>query len=263
MGRFLYGDGMITSRTNDRVRRYRNLTAKPEAGLVTLEGPRLIEDCAAAGARFSELFVTPKGTGWPGYHRIRAAVSASGGIITEVSEDILEYMCEVEHPQGMAAIAEWSQSREMDPSKPVLALDGVQDPGNVGTAIRTSAALGFGAVILGGNTAKGSSPKVARASMGSIYRIPVLQVENLAGALEGMKECGFKVAVLDSSGEPLAGFSADAPVCLVVGAEAQGVSDAVRSLADSVLSIPMSAGVESLNASIAAALAMWELTRRP
>ncbi len=252
---------MITSRTNDRIRRYRGLAAKPEPGLVTLEGPRLIEDCAAAGARFSELFVTPKGTGWQGYHRVRAAVSASGGTITEVSEDILQYMCEVEHPQGMAAIAEWEQSREIDPSKPVVALDGVQDPGNVGTVIRTAAALGFGSVILGGSTAKAGTPKVARASMGSIYRIPVLYVENLAGALTGMKECGFKIAVLDSSGGPLAGFKAEAEVCLVVGAEAQGISEAVKAVADTVLSIPMSAGVESLNASVAAALAMWELSR--
>ena len=252
---------MITSRTNDRIKGYRGLITKPEAGLVTLEGARLIEDCAAAGARFTELFVTPKGTGWPGYHRIRSAVSASGGIVTEVSQDILDYMSEVEHPQGMAAIAEWSPSAEINPERPVVALDGVQDPGNVGTIIRTAAALGFGAVMLGGSTARGNSPKVARASMGAIFRIPVLHVANLSGALEGMKECGFKLAALDSSGGPLSGFTTDSAVCLVVGAEAQGISDEVKAVSDVVLSIPMSAGVESLNASVAAALAMWELMR--
>ncbi len=252
---------MITSRTNDRIRGYRGLITKPEAGLVTLEGPRLIEDCALSGACFRELFVTPKGTGWPGYHRIRSAVSASGGTIIEVSEDILDYMCDVEHPQGMAAIAEWHPATEIDPEKPAIALDGVQDPGNVGTIIRTAAALGFGSVILGGSSAKGSSPKVARASMGSIFRIPVLQVANLAGSLEGMKECGFTVAALDSSGGQLTGFTTDAAVCLVVGAESQGISDAVKAVSDVVLSIPMSAGVESLNASVAAALAMWEFSR--
>jgi TrmH family RNA methyltransferase len=252
---------MITSRTNDRIRSYRGLIAKPEAGLVTLEGPRLIEDCAASGASFRELFVTPKGTGWPGYHRIRSAVSISGGTITEVSEDILGFMCDVEHPQGMAAIAEWHPAKEISPERPVVALDGVQDPGNVGTVIRTAAALGFGAVILGGSTARGNSPKVARASMGSIFRIPVLHVANLAGSLAGMKDCGFKVAALDSLGEPLSGLNLDSAVCLVVGAEAQGISDEVRAISDVVLSIPMSAGVESLNASVAAALAMWELSR--
>lgn len=253
---------MITSRSNERVKRYRNLLSKPEEGFVALEGPRLIEDSAAAGAKIVELFYTTRSTRWQGYHRIRASASSSGALLTEVSEDILSYMSDVEHPQGMAAISEWKPADEIDPGRMVIALDSVQDPGNVGTIIRTAAALGFGSVILGGDTAKANTPKVARASMGSIFRVAVLQIRNLAGALEGMKECGYSIVALDIEGEPLSGFSCAPQTCLIVGAEVAGISELVKKSSDSVVSIPMHAGVESLNASIAASLAMWELTRK-
>ncbi len=257
------GHPMITSRANDNIRRYRGLLSKPEPGFVCLEGPKLIADCIEAGAKLVDMFISPRGIAARGSGSVRRAVMAAGGNVWEVSDPIIDYMCDTEHPQGMAAVAAWSYSSEIPDKAPVIALDGVQDPGNVGAIIRTAAAFGFGAVVLGGDTAAASSPKAARASMGSIFRIRILQVRNLKGALEGMKECGFAIVGLDMAGEVLSKASLHGDCCLVVGSEGNGLSDGVKAATDRLMSIPMRCGVESLNASVAASVAMWELSGRP
>jgi TrmH family RNA methyltransferase len=249
---------MITSRTNESIKRYRGLLIKPEPGFVCLEGLKLISDSIKAGAKVLELFISPKGEAARGGTGIRYATIGSGGKVWEADDEILDYMCDTEHPQGVAAIAAWEPRTEIVPGSHVLALDGVQDPGNVGTMIRTAAAFGFEAVILGGDTARANSPKVARSSAGAIFKINVLQLKNLEGALSGLKECGFKIIALDMGGEPIVKAEPSSSYCLVVGSEGNGLSRSVKAISDVLLSIPMRGAIESLNASVA----MWELAGR-
>lgn len=252
---------LITSRSNEKVKKYKALLSKPEKGFVALEGARLISDCVDAGASFSELFVSQKARkGWDA-EALAEKVRAAGADVIDVTDDLLEYMSDTQHPGGMLAIAVWNASEEMNPDLPVVALDDLQDPGNLGTIIRSAAAFGYGTVLLGGKTAKANSPKVARASMGAIYRINILHVKNLAGALAGMKDCGYKVYGLDMDGSPIEELVAVAPYCLVVGSEGSGLSKDVASVLDSTVSIRMEKGVESLNASVAASIAMWSATQ--
>lgn len=252
---------LITSRSNEKVKRYKALLSKPEKGLVTLEGVKLISDCLDAGASFSELYVSQKARkGWDA-DVMAEKVRATGADIIDVTDDLLEYMSDTQHPGGMAAIAVWNASDEISPDMPVVALDDLQDPGNLGAIIRSAAAFGYGGVLLGGKTAKANSPKVARASMGAIYRINILHVKNLAAALTGLKECGYKVHGLDMGGAPLEGLQAVVPYCLVVGSEGSGLSKEVRAVLDSTVSIRMCGGVESLNASVAASIAMWSAAK--
>jgi len=252
---------LITSRSNEKVKRYRALVAKPELGLVALEGARLIGDCVDAGASFSELFISERGRKSRDAEELAEKVRAAGAEIVDVTDDILDYMSDTQHPGGMTAIAMWSAAEEINPDLPVIALDDLQDPGNLGAIIRSAAAFGYGAVLLGGKTAKANSPKVARASMGAIYRINILHVKNLAAALIGLKECGYKVHGLDMDGTPIEELHTAVPYCMVVGSEGAGLSKEVRAVLDSTVSIRMSDGVESLNASVAASIAMWSAAK--
>lgn len=252
---------MITSRSNEKIKKYRALVSKPEKGFVTLEGARLIGDCADAGASFSELFISERGRKSRDSEELAEKVRAAGAEIIDVTDDLLEYMSDTQHPGGMTAIALWDAAEEINPDLPAIALDDLQDPGNLGAIIRSAAAFGYGAVLLGGKTAKANSPKVARASMGAIYRINILHVKNLAAALTGLKECGYKVHGLDMDGAPIEELRAVIPYCLVVGSEGAGLSKEVRAVLDSTVSIRMSGGVESLNASVAASIAMWSAAK--
>ncbi|HOG53535.1 MAG TPA: RNA methyltransferase [Bacillota bacterium] len=252
---------LITSRSNEKIRKYRALVSKPEEGFVTLEGIRLIRDCFDAGASFSELFISERCRRNRDSIELAEKARATGAEIVDVTDDILDYMADTQHPGGMAAIAIWNAAEDISPDLPVIALDDLQDPGNLGAIIRSAAAFGYGAVLLGGKTAKANSPKVARASMGAIYRINILHVKNLAAALAGLKECGFKVHGLDMEGAPIEDLRAVVPYCMVVGSEGSGLSNDVRALLDSTVSIRMAGGVESLNASVAASIAMWSASR--
>lgn len=254
--------GMITSRSNDKIKRYRSLLSKPEEGLVCLEGQRLVADSIDAGARLLSIYISPKAHAIEETGSILLRAEESGAEVIEVSEDVLQYMCDTEHPRGIVAVASWNSAVGIDLEKPAVALDGVQDPGNVGTIIRSAAAFGYGAVLLGGETAKAYSPKVARASMGSIYRLDILHLKNLAGSLQGLKDCGCKVYGLDMDGDPVDAIVLTMPYCLVVGSEGAGLSDGVRAVLDGLVSIPMKGGVESLNAAVASSIAMWAISKR-
>lgn len=252
---------MITSRGNDRVKAYKALLARPEPTLVGLEGHRLISDCVYAGASLTELFVSPRGKGQAA-EQIEKAARQQGANILEVTDEVMDSMADTDHPAGIAAVARWMPAEAIDPGKPVIALDGVQDPGNVGTILRSAAAFGFGSAILGERTARAYSPKVARSSMGAIYRVNVIHVRNLPAALEGMKECGFSAIGLDMEGRLLESYGFELPFCLIVGSEGEGISDEVEAVLTAKVAIGMREEVESLNASVAASIAMWAAAGR-
>ena len=144
----------------------------------------------------------------------------------------------------------------------LLALDGIQDPGNMGTIIRTADAAGFGGIILSPDCVDIFSPKVVRATMGSIFRVGFSFPESLPAELAALKAKGFSIISSQLDGEP---FYERAPVpkplILIVGNEGNGISDEVKAAATHRFRLPMYGGSESLNAAVAAGIMMYDLKK--
>jgi 23S rRNA (guanosine2251-2'-O)-methyltransferase len=144
-----------------------------------------------------------------------------------------------------------------------VALDGVTDPHNVGALARSAEAAGAHAMIVPRRRAAPVTPAAEKASAGALEYLPVAQVGNLVRALESMKEHGIWIAALEADApQTIYDLPADDPLCLVIGSEGQGISRLVGERADHRVSIPMSGKVQSLNASAAGAIALFEIKRR-
>ena len=177
-----------------------------------------------------------------------------------LSEHAFASVTETKTPQGIAAVL----SRRVRPlsGSRFLALDAVQDPGNVGTIIRTADAAGMDGVILSTNCADLFSPKVLRSTMGSIFRMSFAFPADLPACLRDLRVRGFSVLSSQLDGDPFYERTAVADAfVLVIGNEGNGISDAVKAEATHRLRLPMRGGAESLNAAVAAGIMMYDLTR--
>lgn len=250
----------ITSAKNPLVQRLRDLknarTRRAE-GLFLVEGEVMIREALACGLKMREAAADE------GCIACAEALEAEGQRVNLVARSLMESICDTRTPQGICASFEAPEPLPLEelPER-VVALDGVQDPGNVGTIWRTADAAGFQALLFGAGGADPLSPKVQRAAMGSGFRLKWANAELLADALTQLRAGGWRVIVSDLKG---ADFYARGDLgdkfVLVIGNEARGVSDAVREAADCRLKLPMRGGAESLNAAVAAGIMMYELMR--
>ena len=228
---------MITSTHNQHLKEVRRLArreARARDGRFVVEGEDLLAAADAAG--------------WPAAERLVAAGSGLEGV--EVEPEVLAEVSVL--GSGTRAIGVYDQ-RWSAPAGPLcVALWGVRDAGNVGTALRAAAAFGAGSVALGPGTADPYGPKAVRASMGAIFGMPVARV----AAVEELP--GEKLALVAGEGEPLRGPAAG-EVSVVVGAEREGLPEDVTAACDRAAHIPIAS--ESLNAAMAATVALYELTR--
>lgn len=146
----------------------------------------------------------------------------------------------------------------------IVALDGITDPHNVGSIARTAEAVGAAAMIVPARRASGVTPTVEKAAAGALAHLPVVQVTNLVRSLEQAKQAGFWVVGLDAEGDVDVTESGllDEPVVVVVGAEGDGLAHLTQLVCDQLVRLPMRGRVASLNASVAAAVAMYEVLRR-
>lgn len=143
----------------------------------------------------------------------------------------------------------------------LLVTDGIEDPGNLGAIARTALCLGVSGLVIPKDRAAAPTPAAIKASAGALEHLPVFQVVNISRTLETLKEEGFWIAGLDAEGDSIVSFSMDGPLALVVGGEGRGIRPLVRKNCDVMLSIPQKGPVTSLNASVAAALAIYEIQR--
>ncbi len=232
--------------------------ARDREGLFLAEGLNAVEEAAAHG-RVRELFLGEEANSLP---RTRELL-ARGLPVQRLGPAEVKQLADTKTPSGVFALVE-------DPCRPlvgarlpkealVLVAAGVADPGNLGTLIRTAAALGAAAVVAAADTVEPTNPKVVRATAGALFRIPVLKGE--AAALKAM---GFRVLVADARGEPVSGWRArPARLALAVGNEPRGTPADVVALADGALGIPLDAGVESLNVAVAAGILLHALRALP
>lgn len=191
-----------------------------------------------------------------------------------VADDLFEKISEENAPEGVICVAEYIDKfhkmykiKKEDvlplPNGPVLLLESVRDPLNVGAIIRSAAALGVQHLVLSQDCADLYHPKTLRAAMGPLFSMPISRVDDMAETIRGLVASGRRVfaAALDDNAAKLGEMPFVAGDCVVIGNEGHGLSQDVLEACTRSLYIPMQAGTESLNAGVAAALLMWELCR--
>jgi len=240
--------------------------ARERRGLVVAEGRRLVEDAFRAGAKVTALLVADD-------VRDQAAplLDETGrrGIRAEVApRRDFDALADTETPSGVLAVVEWHPLALAEVRRPAagpsprraLVIDGVQDPGNVGTMIRTAAALGAWLTVALDGTADVRGPKVVRGSMGAVFRHQVAAATFEDWCDWAARE-GITTWIAASRGEPLTARDRAAPdLALVIGNEGQGVRPGWHERGHRAVAVPMRPGAESLNAAVAAGILLWELT---
>ena len=177
------------------------------------------------------------------------------------SSAVMQAASTAKTPQGILCTVAIPKPPKTLNGRRIVALDGVQDPGNVGTILRTADAAGFDGAILGAGCADLYGAKTLRATMGSVFRVPVMMTDDLPGTLEEMKKRGYAVAATELGGQDFYAHCPRKNAVLVIGSEGQGISQAVRSAATHHLALPMRGGAESLNAAVAAGIMIYEMAR--
>ncbi len=250
---------LIESTRNEKVKLARALAAKKgrsDQGLHFIEGDKLVREAVVSGAQMVDAFLEE------GHELMAAVLEGSGASVHTVTRAVMETLSHTETPQWVCATVRTPSIELTDdyyPAGLVVVLDGVQDPGNLGTIIRTADAMGAAGVLLGEGCADPFAPKPLRAAMGSVYHLPIWQGD-LLGQLARMKEQGFTLVC----GHLKGGDTLPPPgerCALVIGSEGAGVSDAVAALCEKY-KLPMYGFAESLNASVAAGILIYELARR-
>jgi TrmH family RNA methyltransferase len=270
---------VITSRDNKWLKQFRAAlrgTGPRDGEMIGVEGPKLVEEALRSGLEAESLLVSEAGEREAG--RILDAASDSvAGIprsrVLRTTNKLFEGVSGTEAPQGVAALfrqREWGfddilrgagEIRESSPL--VIVLAAVQDPGNVGTILRSAEAFGATGAVATRGTADPWSPKALRASAGSALRLPLLRGMAIPVLFAQLKMAKVKIYAAVSAPED-SGAMADLrePAAIFVGNESSGVPAEVERAADAIISIPMAAAVESLNAGVAASLVLYEAARQ-
>lgn len=244
---------LVTSPDNKRLKELKKLAAskaaRRQAGLLFCEGDTVLEDALTYHAPIREVWFRE------GHERPLPA----GIVYNSLPDKLFDAVSEVETPQNAIFLSPLPALHE-DESRPPLILDGVADPGNIGTVIRTAVAFDI-PLFIGDGSADFTSPKVVRAAMGSIFRASI-RTGDAGREVERLRQAGVQVlaATLGERSRML-GECDIRNTAFVVGNEANGVSEKVRTLASGEIIIPMKGACESLNAAVAAAILMWEVSK--
>jgi TrmH family RNA methyltransferase len=236
-------------------------------GLALAEGVRLVEEALATGVAVRGAAISPNLEGTPRGRALKAALERAGSRLETVTERELDQLADTESPQGVVAVVEpprWAcEDVRVAPGAVVVALAGVQDPGNVGTILRTALALGAAAVVALPGTAELHNPKVLRGSMGALFRIPALAVAEDA-FLAWVAAQHAELWAAEAGGEPVRTAPRPSnPLAIVLGNEGAGIPPALAARAVRRVAVPLApgAGAESLNVAVAAAILLYEVTR--
>jgi len=236
--------------------------AREKQSLFLAEGVRSVEELLRSGLKVRGALVAPQLASAPRGQALRVALDQSNVEVTEVDEKDFRSAAATESPQGVIAIGE-VPPRSLDTLEfagmcRVLILDGLQDPGNAGTILRTAAALGATATVALPGTVDLWNPKVIRSSMGAQFVHPAMHAsfEELTAFL-GSRE--IEMWATDASGEPLERTNAPKRLAIAFGNEGAGLSANLRARARRTVSLPISSSVESLNVAVAAGIILYEL----
>lgn len=247
------------------LRRLAGRRFREKEGRFLLEGVRPVEEALAAGWEIQALLYTPKAADRERTAALIAAVRERRGELFEVEEKVLQILSATVTPQGVVAVVRcpgYNLSLLLAGRPTLLVLvDGVQDPGNLGAIIRSADAAGADGVILLPGTVDLYNPKTVRATMGSLFHLPVVTGET-AFVLASLAAAGLRVVIgVPRASLPIYRVELTGPVALAVGNEAAGPSPAVIA-AGQPAGIPMPGRAESLNVAVAAAVMLYEAVRQ-
>ncbi len=233
-------------------------------GHCAIEGVRIVEEALRSGLKFRAVFFS--GVGEAKAQRLLPQIANHVETLL-LPNKLFASAVPSETPQGVAALVRCKEFSLEDvlaraSAGPILAIAGIQDPGNLGTILRSAEAFGAGGVILGQGTAGLFNSKVIRASAGSVFRLPIARAK-LEEALGRMRELGLRlVATSSHKGVRLDEAKLTAPLAIFVGSEGAGVPRDLITEMDEVIVIPHSPQVESLNAGVAASIVLYEAARQ-
>jgi TrmH family RNA methyltransferase len=254
---------VITSRTNRKVRYVRSLyrrSVRHRERRFVVEGVRLIEEMLQAGREPAFFFYTEDGSEGGRARALVEALVSSSAEVEAVSADVMSFMADTKAPQGVLAVAGFP-GVSSTVSGFGLVLDGVRDPGNLGTILRTAEAAGVELVVTLRGTVDVFSPKVVRSGMGAHFRLGMLWDRSWEEVERSLED---KQVLLADPRAGIAYYQIDwtVPTVLVVGGEAHGAGGKARGLATQRVTIPMKGGVESLNVAVATTVMLFEAARQ-
>lgn len=254
---------VITSTSNEQIKKLIQLKEKSKVrkttGTFTVEGKKMFVEIPAedlVSVYVSETFL-----------------KENGELVKDkkyqiVSDQVFKKISDTVTPQGIVAVVKQKsysidyiiEKRNKEKSC-IVVLDRLQDPGNMGTIVRTGEAAGISGIIMSKDSADIYNPKVIRSTMGSIFRVPFSIVDDLAAAVDTLKDNGITTYAAHLKGELYNSGSLTKDCALLIGNEARGLSAEISAKADKLIKIPMHGKVESLNAAVATAILMYEAAR--
>ena len=257
---------IITSKDNEIIKHIRKLKEKKyrdEYNEYVVEGVKIVEEAIKENAKIKQVIVcndTTKTYEIPTHIMLEIAKFDC----IYVSDKIFNYITQVTNPQGIMAIIEkQDENMQIDYNQDIIVmLDDVQDPGNLGTILRTVDSIGLNQIIVSKGTADSFNSKVVRSTMGAIFRVKIIEEEDLIKTIKELRKHHFKLLVTSLQTENSIYDIDFSKKIIVIGNEANGVSKEIQDLADEKAKIPMLGRTESLNASVAAGIVMYEYVRQ-
>lgn len=234
-----------------------------EEGLFIAEGVRVCTDAMLSDAHIDTFFSTKEASEKHSEYFKKLSLYADKTVI--LSSAVFSYISDTQTPQGfLCLIKTLDNSQWFDTIKnkgKFLALDNMQDPNNLGTVLRTAEAMGIDGVILSKDCCDIYSPKVVRGSMGAVFRLPFLICSDIAQFLSDNSQLNSFAAVVSGDCSKITDIAFDAPCVAVIGNEGNGLKQETISACKTKITIPMGGRAESLNASVAASIIMWEMVK--
>lgn len=249
---------MITSKTNDLIKYIKSLHTKKdrdENGEYIVEGKKMVKEALVASLNITKIIICEE--------LCDEKIDTKNYPVEYVTENLFEYISDTKTPQGILAIVKKPNTDTKQYGNTIFALDNVQDPGNLGTIIRTLDCAGVDTLFLSEGCADEYNMKVIRSTMGAIFRVNIFSGLNLKEELVKLKEAGYDIVVTALDGaKNLFEYNFPEKKVIVIGNESNGVSKEIQELATVKIKIPMAGNTESLNAGVAASLMAYEIYRK-
>lgn len=257
---------LITSKDNEIVKHIKKLADKKyrdQENCYIIEGIKLLEEAIQEKAKIKKIVICEE---------LAKISEISKNLMKEitnydcicVTEKIFKTLTQVMNPQGvLAVIKKNNETNEIKYDEDIIvALDDIQDPGNLGTILRTVDSVGLTQLIVSKGTADAYNPKVVRSTMGAIFRVNIIEVENLKESIEIIRKNNYNLLVTSlQTNDSVYDIDYNKKV-IVIGNEANGVSEEIQEIADNKVKIPMLGKTESLNASVATGVILYEYVRQ-
>lgn len=259
----------ITSIQNPHIREIRLLQKKKYRqgnGKFFIEGIKFVKEALEESTHISKVIISERLDGCAGSGEVLQKIRDMNLHTLVVPHNLFTKISDTKTPQGILAVLNMHNYKVVDlydKKNFFVILDGIQDPGNMGTIIRTADAVGATGIVSTKGCVDIYNPKVLRATMGSLFRIPICYSEDVFGAIDDMKARGIRICAAHPRGDVTCfEMNLIKNIAIVIGNEARGISEEIRRYADVLVRIPMVGKAESLNASVAASILMYEILRK-